>query len=167
MALCCLSLTQAYYKLGWHIWNLHHVPPATQNWNDLATAEAPTLFLTTAPSTLPWAAVEGRSANKKQAMQVVAREERAGDSYLCHSIQQSAQNIPPFQFGSLHRLKLHNNRVNLGDDAANWVLHAIDPSHESEGDKQELQWLRHFQVTQSGWNSILIQAHIWLAANEP
>lgn len=59
-----------------------------------------------------------------------------GVTYLCHSVQQPSQHISPFQFGSLHRFKLHNHRIDLGDDTADWMLHAINPPHESEGNKQ-------------------------------
>lgn len=53
-------------------------------------------------------------------------------SHLHDSFQQPAQHISPFDFGPLHAFQLHNHGVYLGHDAADWVLHAVNSSHQSE-----------------------------------
>lgn len=103
------------------------------------------------PTTLPQLPTPSQDKQKRNVptlnknagcdQQVVAQD-RAGDTDLCHSIQQPSQYISPFQFGSLHRFQLHNHCVNLGDNAANGVLHAIHPPHESEGNKQSFQLIK-------------------------
>lgn len=52
-------------------------------------------------------------------------------TYLCNAVQKLAHCFSSFQFSLLHGLQLNEDCVNLGDDAANGVLHPVNSSGQN------------------------------------